>query len=410
MLFLLNYALKRIYRDKWKCLFLFAATFCLMYFMLVFTGAKIQQRLKYDEYYETVKIDMQVSDILGSNVETLRLGVPHVTSFVGEKGALRSYVKDVWLRRHVYIYSIDYALRDKPISFSDNNVYDNPHLIGVTSLLSEKVFDEEIGGTYKFFDGWDESDLYSDEKVCLVSEALVKRLSLEPFDKIVLTTECEPQDGQRTGHVVTQMTVIGTHAGADMNTIYAPWSTVNTIGMKTDGSNYTDILSATLLENNLLNEMKELIRSQGFFGRVDVNAEETGYAIAIDDGQFIKSVSMAQQNIIFYDMITPFVFVLAVSIGFLTSFLYTRGRVTEFAVMRSIGVGGVKTALEAFSEQLILGLLSSILAVVVTMLTQDVPIELFEPSMFLLCFSAGTLITIIKVSTANALEIMKARE
>ena len=112
---------------------------------------------------------------------------------------------------------------------------------------------------------------------------------------------------------------------------------------------------------------------------------------------------------IYVDIATPFVYFISISIGFIASFLLTRRRKSEFANMRSVGVGKGRIFLGALFEQTMLCAVGVVAAgALFSRVWGDVFIR--ESLIFLGCYMLGASISAARAAGTDVLRLLREKE
>jgi len=134
-------------------------------------------------------------------------------------------------------------------------------------------------------------------------------------------------------------------------------------------------------------------------------------AVVIEDKALADGLLSIQQHLSFLNFIIPIMLLLSGLMGFILSYLLTRNRLPEFAVMRSVGAKKLQVYLAFFLEQFFL-LLIGVLPVAVILLTQPgwlqaVGINLY---LFLAVYTLGIVIAIGLMGRSKVLDILFTKE
>jgi len=184
-----------------------------------------------------------------------------------------------------------------------------------------------------------------------------------------------------------ELTVIGTVSGIEHGMIFSPFWTVSSLAEDlTDIPPYTESLSVILNNNRELDDFIETAKMS--FSRTNPVADSRPFAMTIYDMEFYETLEPLRQNIIVVDVATPFIFILSIAVGFLTSVLLTRRRKAEFAIMRSIGVSKRVVFSGALAEQALLSITGATLGFVFTAAVWGYT-SLTRPAIFLACYLLG---------------------
>ncbi len=134
-------------------------------------------------------------------------------------------------------------------------------------------------------------------------------------------------------------------------------------------------------------------------------------AVVIKDQTLYDAIENIQRHIAFMDLIRPVMLALSTLIGFILSYLLTRHRLHEFAVMRSLGTKRFGVYSAFFLEQLLLFLLG-VVPVLVTLIirpdwAQYVGLNLLW---FVLLYALGIMVAIYIMGRSKILDILFTKE
>lgn len=287
--------------------------------------------------------------------------------------SLAEYIKDVQVRMSRTINKIN----DKD--------YKSPNLIGITSLFCDKQLLPEYGCDITWYEGFDESIFDGEQLVCLIPAGEV-----EDYDngsgEVVLdfsntgTPTVTIVDGKPVVEIDEHeyqctFKIVGTYTAGDEKSIYCPVPIVEQIVIsELEESLYIYSLSATLADNNRLEEFREKMNL--CFIEPTPDAEETPwgyavqlsksdepfrstyydfypYALDINDDNLFDLSAILEDSIKFNQTVTVFVVVLSVVAGFLVGFLMIRRRKRDIMLMRTVGESNFRLYVGFVIEQMI---------------------------------------------------------
>ena len=451
MLFLLRYSARRIPREGFKGLTVPAL--CLVLVILINMMGNAGMRLAYDleDVLDNFEVLAEVSDPATSAVDGLGVNQRYISLFTdpGAASSLAAFLKDVRLSRQLNFVpappggSGGAATADGPDSSPDGGLAqdsappgfggDSPPageapvqpglLIGISSIDSSPGLSPLSGAYVEFFEGYDEGMFRTEEFICIVSEETystldpehpVIALSVQSTALILQETETLDGDGQPVRQSImaaapfvdASFLVVGLTYGAG-NDIYCPFWAAGALGMESDGSPlFSDILSALVADNRRIGEFKE--GALRHFVAPGVISERLPFSLTVFDGVFNDITHRLRQNILMIEIATPFVYFISVCIGFITSFLLTRHRKPEFAMMRSIGAGKAGVFACALAEQAALSL-AGVAAGSVTFYALSGDAAPWQTLIFWGCYLSGSALSAIKAAGTDVLKILRAQ-
>lgn len=409
-MFSLLYALKHIYRSFLKCFSMMCVILAFILLFCNFSNTIKSQENKLDSLYKDTPIYVEVSDYKGMNRTNLCLPTGYyVATFVSEKYELSSYLKDVCLKRELSILNIKGA------------DVEMPRLVGVTNLKYEKELVESTGEDFEveFLNGYDYDIFKELSDACLVSEDFLNSTGLKIGNLISATVITEPsylsakndQGSPIVKPVDSKFNIVGVIKGNNFNKIYCSWEKAAELGSLSDDSGlYTDILRATLKDNYKLNEFKDIAQeyyvhtgSNKFVGR-------NFYGLTVYDDLFIKSVIQLRRNIQFLKAVYPLVIAFSFVIGYLVSYLFTRNRNREVAVMRSLGISKFKAFITIMLELFTINIFGAVFGVLICNYILNINITINEITLFFIFNIFGAGLSTIRISSGSVMAIMKSKE
>ena len=164
------------------------------------------------------------------------------------------YVKDIQVKIQQLIDAVN------------GQKYKNPLLFGISSLASDKLLLPEHGCVITWKEGYDESVFASDEAVCLIpacmandydngSSEVVLDFSGAKLVKTFIDGKIQVVlEGTKYQHTFK---IVGTYTGGDELSIYCPYTNVEEICSQIGQAPLIWSLSATLADNNRLEEFRE---------------------------------------------------------------------------------------------------------------------------------------------------------
>ncbi len=169
-------------------------------------------------------------------------------------------------------------------------------------------------------------------------------------------------------------------------------------------------VSFTLKNLRDLNAFKDTLTDMGFSTVGKISRVRT--FMVIDDQVFMDSVNNLTRHIEYMNILYVAIYAISVGIGFIVSYLLTKTRKPEFAIMRSMGTSRSKTFMAFFIEQTLLCIFGVLLAVGASALFYGTLSELQFYSVlgYFGCYIVGIAIAIFAMNKTNVLQILTARE
>ena len=261
----------------------------------------------------------------------------------------------------------------------------------------------------RWLEGYDESCLEGDERICIISD----RWGYAPGDTIPLLARVPVSKTQLEG--IFHLKVAGTYPGKI--TKFAAVMLLKTMEdltvaatavHKQAGNPYAwnfglNAVYFTVRDNQQLDQIKAAITESGLRSNKLVR-------VRIDDRILKETVGPIKSNLAQLEGSYLFFFVMIAAIGFLLSFLLARGRKPEYAVMRMLGESRLQITLKALLEQFVLCLGGVLLgAAAVGIIGQ----EGFRPGVcaaILLCYTVGAAVAVLLTVRVNVMDILRDKE
>lgn len=404
-MFVFSYIAKHICRSYIKCLSV--ACIC-MSFVILLCGLRNlirRQEAELDKIYRTMPIHVEVSDIKGKR-DNLFIRDYYIDFFASEKYELAAYLKDICLKRTLIITEFE---DNKQLTENEGLDF---YLAGITNIKAEEIllaeYDEGIGSEEEFTS----EVLLKTSDYCIINETLLQQLGKKPGDTITLTVRSLQNEFNRVDikDVKTKLIIAGVMEGGDFNKIYCSWNKASLLGSESDqtGTWYTESMSATIRDNKLLNEFKE--KAKKYFEYVDITATKAKYALTIYDSIFTKTVFQIQRNIQFLKAIFPVFLFISFGIGLLTSFMITRNRKQELAIMRSMGIGKLKLMALVIIEHCIICLLGIICGSLAVYFMLKSTLKIADIMLFFTSLAIGSVLFAYRIASSIVVKILRVRE
>ena len=261
----------------------------------------------------------------------------------------------------------------------------------------------------RWLEGYDESCLEGDERICIISD----RWGYAPGDTIPLLARVPVSKTQLEG--IFHLKVAGTYPGKITKfAAVMPLKTMEDLTVaatavhKQAGNPYAwnfglNAVYFTVRDNQQLDQIKAAITESGLRSNKLVR-------VRIDDRILKETVGPIKSNLAQLEGSYLFFFVMIAAIGFLLSFLLARGRKPEYAVMRMLGESRVEITMKALCEQFLLCLGGVLLgAAAVGIIGQ----EGFRPGVcaaILLCYTVGAAVAVLLTVRVNVMDILRDKE
>ena len=314
----------------------------------------------------------------------------------------------------------------------EDKIRQMPFIYFIDSLAGVPEFSKSLLTGTVWLAGYDNHSLKESDYIVVLPERFADENSIDLGDTVRIAVYKTIQDFGVLMEAY-DFTVVGTYyQGSRPPVIYAPWSLITEIPIAFDfvyeelDSPDADIPEDLRISNEFLADSVNsatflLADTQNLSGFRDY-LEEHDYskigiidrnrlAIVIEDKALMDAIESIEQHLAFMNIIRPIMLLLSTVIGFILSYLLTRHRLHEFAVMRSLGTKPLQVYSAFFLEQLLLFLLG-LVPVLIILILNPAWITYFGWSLvgFILLYALGIMIAIYLMSRAKILDILFTKE
>lgn len=414
-----SYLWHMAWRRKAACLLVVVSTMAATVFMLFYPSLIDNTRKRLEETYSSITVT-------GSILSEDKI-VPAVSGNMWKKMQQSGYFSSLY-------GSASFVIRTFPKDILEESAgegaSEQQKLIAFQNLLAS--FEEEdsggVSGSMKacssfsaedelvriredirWLEGYDESCLEGDERICIISD----KWGYAPGDTIPLLARVPVSKTQLEG--IFHLKVAGTYPGKITKfAAVMPLKTMEDLTIaatavhKQAGNPYAwnfglNAVYFTVRDNQQLDQIKAAITESGLRSNKLVR-------VRIDDRILKETVGPIESNLAQLEGSYLFFFVMIAAIGFLLSFLLARGRKPEYAVMRMLGESRLQITLKALLEQFVLCLGGVLLgAAAVGIIGQ----ERFRPGIcaaILLCYTVGAAVAVLLTVRVNVMDILRDKE
>ena len=275
-------------------------------------------------------------------------------------------------------------------------------LCRILSLASDSVLDPVSGAKVTFFHGWSEDVFLGTERVCIVPENLLQAAGQDADGSPAVTIDY-------LGRQVT-LKIVGTVSGQTGATIWCPFYVTMTDGLTENF--FVDSCSFDIRDNARLEACKEELYKTFVVPMLTNQPDWKTYGVIINDAEFIASVHEFESNLKTLRLLLPILLALFAGVGFLATYLTTRSRRREFAVMRCIGRKKHSIFWQVFSEELLLALLGAAIGAGVAFALEGgyPPAAVKSAGLLLGLFLLGAAMACCMVASVNVMKLMKTED
>lgn len=414
-----SYLWHMAWRRKAACLLVVVSTMAATVFMLFYPSLIDNTRKRLEETYSSITVtgsilseDKIVPAVSGSMWEKMQQSGYFSSLYGSASFVIRTFPKDILEESAGEGASEQQkliAFQNLLASFEEE---DSGGVSGSMKACSSFSAEDElvrIREDIRWLEGYDESCLEGDERICIISD----KWGYAPGDTIPLLARVPVSKTQLEG--IFHLKVAGTYP--DKITKFAavmPLKTMEDLTVaatavhKQAGNPYAwnfglNEVYFTVRDNQQLDQIKAAITESGLRSNKLVR-------VRIDDHILKETVGPIESNLTQLEGSYLFFFVMIAAIGFLLSFLLARGRKPEYAVMRMLGESRLQITLKALLEQFVLCLGGVLLgAAAVGIIGQ----EGFRPGVcaaILLCYTVGAAVAVLLTVRVNVMDILRDKE
>lgn len=407
------------WRRKAACLLVVVSTMAATVFMLFYPSLIDNTRKRLEETYSSITVtgsilseDKIVPAVSGSMWEKMQQSGYFSSLYGSASFVIRTFPKDILEESAGEGASEQQkliAFQNLLASFEEE---DSGGVSGSMKACSSFSAEDElvrIREDIRWLEGYDESCLEGDERICIISD----KWGYAPGDTIPLLARVPVSKTQLEG--IFHLKVAGTYPGKITKfAAVMPLKTMEDLTVaatavrKQAGNPYAwnfglNAVYFTVRDNQQLDQIKAAITESGLRSNKLVR-------VRIDDRILKETVGPIESNLAQLEGSYLFFFVMIAAIGFLLSFLLARGRKPEYAVMRMLGESRLQITLKALLEQFVLCLGGVLLgAAAVGIIGQ----EGFRPGVcaaILLCYTVGAAVAVLLTVRVNVMDILRDKE
>lgn len=414
-----SYLWHMAWRRKAACLLVVVSTMAATVFMLFYPSLIDNTRKRLEETYSSITVtgsilseDKIVPAVSGSMWEKMQQSGYFSSLYGSASFVIRTFPKDILEESAGEGASEQQkliAFQNLLASFEEE---DSGGVSGSMKACSSFSAEDElvrIREDIRWLEGYDESCLEGDERICIISD----KWGYAPGDTIPLLARVPVSKTQLEG--IFHLKVAGTYPGKITKfAAVMPLKTMEDLTVaatavhKQAGNPYAwnfglNEVYFTVRDNQQLDQIKAAITESGLRSNKLVR-------VRIDDRILKETVGPIESNLAQLEGSYLFFFVMIAAIGFLLSFLLARGRKPEYAVMRMLGESRLQITLKALLEQFVLCLGGVLLgAAAVGIIGQ----EGFRPGVcaaILLCYTVGAAVAVLLTVRVNVMDILRDKE
>lgn len=350
---------------------------------MVLQNLTIRQENALNNTVANTTISCTVTDAKGTDSGNLQMLSAFVEMLEGKRRLRGCYLDD-------YVKNVR-AKAEMPLEKPEGAT-----LRRILSIDSDPSLSQTEGIAVHFFDGWEEDVLRGQEQICLVSPDMMA-------EDAYITVTADMGESVR-------LKIIGTVTNGPGKVIYCPYFMPWTEGVSI--AFLTDSCSFDIRNNQNLEESKAYIYQWFVQPKLSNQIDGTAFGVLVHDEIYQKNISEIRANLSMLHLLLPVLIILCGCIGFFTSFLATRGRTKEFAVMRCLGMRQSKIFGLVMAEFTILALAGSFLGIMCGILFEgEIQANALRNAALMTgVFLLGSVIAAVRITSINVMKLMKVED
>lgn len=407
------------WRRKAACLLVVISTMAATVFMLFYPSLIDNTRKRLEETYSSITVtgsilseDKIVPAVSGSMWEKMKQSGYFSSLYGSASFVIRAFPKDILEESAGEGASEQQkliAFQNLLASFEEE---DSGGVSGSMKACSSFSAEDElvrIREDIRWLEGYDESCLEGDERICIISD----KWGYAPGDTIPLLARVPVSKTQLEG--IFHLKVAGTYPGKITKfAAVMPLKTMEDLTVaatavhKQAGNPYAwnfglNAVYFTVRDNQQLDQIKAAITESGLRSNKLVR-------VRIDDRILKETVGPIESNLAQLEGSYLFFFVMIAAIGFLLSFLLARGRKPEYAVMRMLGESRAQITMKALCEQFVLCLCGVLLGAAAVRALGQEGVRPGICAAILLCYTVGAAVAVLLTVRVNVMDILRDKE
>ena len=414
-----SYLWHMAWRRKAACLLVVVSTMAATVFMLFYPSLIDNTRKRLEETYSSITVtgsilseDKIVPAVSGSMWEKMQQSGYFSSLYGSASFVIRTFPKDILEESAGEGASEQQkliAFQNLLASFEEE---DSSGVSGSMKACSSFSAEDElvrIREDIRWLEGYDESCLEGDERICIISD----KWGYAPGDTIPLLARVPVSKSQLEG--IFHLKVAGTYPGKITKfAAVMPLKTMEDLTIaatavhKQAGNPYAwnfglNAVYFTVRDNQQLDQIKAAITESGLRSNKLVR-------VRIDDRILKETVGPIESNLAQLEGSYLFFFVMIAAIGFLLSFLLARGRKPEYAVMRMLGESRAQITMKALCEQFVLCLCGVLLGAAAVRALGQEGVRPGICAAILLCYTVGAAVAVLLTVRVNVMDILRDKE
>lgn len=273
----------------------------------------------------------------------------------------------------------------------------------ILSFDSDSALAAVEGASIQLQEGWEEDVLRTQERVCLIPEGMEVWTGQDGSRYVTVAVDV----GERSS---MDLQVIGTISGGPADAVWCPFY----VQWREDRSEafIVDSCSFFIADNSRLEECRAAIYETFVEPGLSNISDGLTFGVLVQDETYLDTMEEFQSNLSLLRLLLPILTALCGGVSFFAAYLSIRGRVREFAVMRSLGMKRWRVFLQVFEEQTLLMALGAALGALAGLLLEGgLSVRaLMGAGVSLAVFLAGAAAAVWGMTRVNVMKLMRTEE
>lgn len=401
---IIEYTCIRIRRRMVVCLAIALTSICLTALICVMNQSLLERQAGLKEAKTKMEVACTVSNVQGTKADGLFISPSYIDLMTGPSYPMHGYICNLLLKK-----TLLYTVPNSTVDSKDEKRY----LIGITQRSASPALSYENSSAVIFDPRY--SDAVFDEEgfICVAGEALSPYVSTDQTGgkSLELTVDFSSA-GNDVQPRTYRFTVAGSVANGNPWAVYCNWDAVRRIFEAEGEMPDAESMAFSLADNNRIEEFRAL--ASRFFTEPDYAQEDTGnkLALTINDTIYRQTVASYEKSILILSILKPFIFLCSFVIGSFVSFLVTRGRRKEFAILNSMGTTKKTMLLQGTLEMTILCLLGAFIGFFLVLLWRSLAFGFVgaDIALYILCNTFGSFISIYRSLSIPTINLLRERQ
>lgn len=263
----------------------------------------------------------------------------------------------------------------------------------------------------------------SNEHICMIDQHLLDEQNLKIGDTVTCTTFYYRYGQYNDIYIdpleINEYTIVGAidiaeYLGDGVRPdMIVPYEMLRDVYHQNGFEFYTDAASFQIKDPYKLNEFKEEMHDIGFLSVIfQAEFHYDGNALTVKDETFVRSAEQLIKSRNLFLGILPFVAIAVLCVGFVMAELLMKGRIAEYAIMRSLGQSHKESFFMLVAEYGFSALLGSIAGLLIGVLGLKTPIGVaaLAAAAFFICYLVGTMAALSSLKKMSVMAVLSKND